>query len=177
MRTEDSTQSTSITHPAISSGVGRRRAIAAGVAAGVCGLTALASPKIVQGVQNGAENLGHQVLAHELNALETISLDDAIRAAEITKAAVQVIVVPLAQLVAFIGGDALGVLLASLNTATNILSTLHVSVAILTELRNTVSVWHKNVSTLPIALSSYAGANIDNAEKYLKALKKSIQSS
>jgi hypothetical protein len=177
MRTEESTQSAGTAHAAISSGVGRRRAIVAAVAAGVCGVTALASPKIVQGVQNGAENLGHQVLAHELNSLETISLDDAIEAAEITKAAVQVIVVPLAQLAAFIGGDALGVLLASLNTATNILGTLHVSVAALTALRNTVSVWHKNISTLPIALSSYVGANIDNAEKYLKALKKSIPSS
>jgi hypothetical protein len=177
MRTEESTHATSSGQATTTSGVGRRRALAAVAAAGVCGLTALASPKIVQGVQNGAENLGHQVLAHELNALETISLDDAIRAAEITKAAVQVIVVPLAQLVAFIGGDALGILLASLNTATSILNSLHVNVAVLTALRNTVSTWHKNISTLPIALSSYASANIDNAEKYLKALKKSVQSS
>jgi hypothetical protein len=177
MKTEESTQAPGSAQAKLSSAAGRRRALTVAAAAGVCGLTALASPKIVQGVQSGAENLSHQVLAHELNALETISLDDAIRAAEITRAAVQVIVVPLAQLAALIGGDALGILLASLNTATSILNSLHASVATLTALRNTVSAWHKNISTLPIALSSYATANINNAEKYLKALKKSIQSS
>src|SRR5215469_10001740 len=157
--------------------VGRRAILAGAVAAGACGVTALAAPQIVTKVQQGAENLEHQVLAHELAGLETVTLDDAIRAAEITRAAVQVIVLPLARLFAVLGGDALIVLLASLNAATNALSTLHINVAALTALRNTVSEWHAHISSLPIALTSYATANIDNAETYLKALKKSTQSS
>jgi hypothetical protein len=157
--------------------VGRRAIMAGAVAAGACGVTALAAPQLVAKVQQGAGNLEHQILAHELAALETVTLDDAIRAAEITRAAVQVIVLPLARLFAVLGGDALSVLLASLNAATNALSALHINVAALTALRNTVSEWHTHISSLPIALTSYATANIDNAETYLKALKKSTQSS
>jgi hypothetical protein len=174
MSTKESSQPTISTQ---SPQVNRRRALVVCAVAGACGITALAAPKIVQDVQSGAENLGHQALAHELDALETVTLDDAIRAAEITKAAVQVIVVPLAQLVALVGGDALGLLLASLNTATSVLNSLHVNVTALNALRNTMSDWHQNISSLPIALTSYASANIDNAEKYLKALKKSTQPS
>jgi hypothetical protein len=156
--------------------VGRRAVLAGVVAAGACGVTALAAPQLVSKVQQGAESLEHQVLAHELAALETVTLDDAIRAAEITRAAVQVIVLPLARLFAIIGSDALSILLASLDTATNALRTLHINVAALTALRNTVSEWHAHISSLPITLTSYATANIDNAETYLKALKKSTQS-
>ena len=112
--------------------VGRRAALAAVIAAGACGVAVIAGPKIVTDVEQGAENAAHQALAHELQSLESVSLDDAIRAAEITKAAVQLIVLPLAQLVSIIGGDALAVLLASLNTATNILGGLHINVAALT---------------------------------------------
>ncbi|MGO8946765.1 MAG: hypothetical protein ACLQUY_03680 [Ktedonobacterales bacterium] len=169
MSTKEATQT------ATSNRWGRRAAIAAAAAAGACGITALAAPRLVTDVEHGAENLGRQALAHELDALETISLDDAIRAAEITKAAVQVIVVPLARLVALIGGDALGILLASLNAATNVFNTIHVNVAALSALRSTVADWHTNIASLPIALTSYTTANIDNAETYLKALKKSTQ--
>ena len=157
--------------------VGRRALLAGAVAAGACGVTALAAPQIVSKVEQGAQNLEHQVLAHELAALETVTLDDAIRAAEITRAAVQVIVLPLARLFAVLGGDALSILLDSLNVATSALSALHVNVAAITGLRNTVSEWHAHISSLPIALTSYATANIENAETYLKALKKSTQSS
>ena len=171
MGTNETTHTT-----ATSGGVGRRAALAAVVAAGACGVAVLAGPQIVTDVKQSAENMAHQALAHELQSLESVSLDDAIRAAEITKAAVQVIVLPVAQLVAIIGGDALGVVLASLNTATNVLGSVHINVAALIGLRSTVGSWHSNIRSLPIALTSYATANITDAETYLKALKKSTQS-
>ena len=158
-------------------GVGRRTALTVLVAAGAAGVAVVAGPKIVSDVEQGASNLAHQALTHELDSLETVSLDDAIRAAEITKAAVQVIVLPLANLAAVVGGDALGILLASLNTATNVLNSVHIDVAALSALRNTVASWHKNIASMPIGLTSYLTSDINSAEIYLKTLKKSIQSS
>ena len=66
-------------------------------------------------------------------------------------------------------------LLASLTTATNVLGSVHISVAGLSGLRDTVASWHSHISSLPIALTSYTTANIVNAETYLKALKKQTQ--
>src|SRR5579863_9293323 len=130
-------------------GIVGRRALIGVAATGAVGAAALAVPQIRNGIEQGVQNMGQQVLNHELNALENVSLDDAIRAAEITKAAVQVIVLPLAKLVSVIGGDALGVLLASLTAATNVLGSLRINVVALTQLRDTVASWHNNISSLP----------------------------
>ncbi|MGO8948770.1 MAG: hypothetical protein ACLQUY_14180 [Ktedonobacterales bacterium] len=156
--------------------VGRRRALLGVVAAGAVGVTALAVPQIRNTLEQDAEALGRQALAHELASLEGVTLDEAIQAAEITKAAVLAIVVPLAKLVATIGGDGLAVLLASLTAATNLLASLHITVGVLSSFRDTVASWHTNISSLPIALTSYTTANLDNGETYLKTLKKHLQS-
>jgi hypothetical protein len=159
-----------------SGAVGRRRALLAVAAVGVSGVTALAVPQVRNALEQDAAALGRQALAHELASLEGITLDEAIKAAELTKAAVLAIVVPLAKLVATIGGDGLAVLLASLTTATNLLGSVHVTVAALSSFRDTVASWHTNISSLPIALTSYTTANLDNGENYLKTLKKHLQS-
>ncbi len=156
--------------------VGRRRALLAVVAtAGVLGVTALAVPQIRTTLEQDATALGRKALAHELASLEGIALDDAIKAAEITQAAVRLVVLPLAQLVATIGGDGLAVLLSGLTTATNVLGSVHISVAALSGLRDTVASWHAHIASLPIALTSYTTADIASAEAYLKALKKQTQ--
>ena len=80
-------------------------------ATGVVGVTALAIPQVRNSLEQEATALGRQALAHELASLEGITLDEAIKAAEITQAAVRLVVLPLAQLVATIGGDGLAVLL------------------------------------------------------------------
>jgi hypothetical protein len=157
-----------------SSPVGRR-ALLAVAATGVVGVTALAIPQVRNSLEQDATALGRQALAHELASLEGITLDEAIKAAEITNAAVRLLVLPLAQLVATIGGDGLAVLLAALTTATHVLSSVHITVAGLRGLRDTVASWHEHISSLPIALTSYATANITNAETYLKTLKKQTQ--
>jgi hypothetical protein len=155
--------------------VGRRRALLAVAATGVVGVTALAIPQIRTTLEQDAAALGRKALAHELASLEGIALDDAIQAAEITNAAVRLVVLPLAQLVATIGGDGLAVLLSGLTTATDALGSVHISVAGLRGLRDTVASWHEHIALLPIALTSYSTANITNAEAYLKVLKKQTQ--
>ena len=157
-----------------SSAVGRR-ALLAVAATGVVGVTALAIPQVRNSLEQDATALGRQALAHELASLEGITLDEAIKAAEITQAAVRLVVLPLAQLVATIGGDGLAVLLAGLTRATDVLSSVHITVAGLSGLRDTVASWHSHIASLPIALTSYTTANITNAEAYLKTLKKQTQ--
>jgi hypothetical protein len=157
-----------------SSSVGRRALLAA-TATGVVGVTALAIPQLRNSLEQEATALGRQALAHELASLEGITLDEAIKAAEITQAAVRLVVLPLAQLVATIGGDGLAVLLSALTTATNALGSVHVTVAGLSGLRATVASWHEHIASLPIALTSYATADIASAEAYLKTLKKQTQ--
>ena len=141
----------------------------------VCGVTALAVPQLRNTLEQDATALSRQALAHELTSLEGVTLDDAIQAAEITEAAVRFLVLPLAQLVATLGGDGLAVLLSGLTTATHVLGSVHVTIAGLSGLRNTVASWHSHISSLPIALISYPTANITNAEAYLTALKKQTQ--
>jgi hypothetical protein len=156
-----------------------RRALLAATATagvvGVCGVTALAVPQLRNTLEQDVTALGRQALAHELSSLEGVRLDEAIKAAEITQAAVRLLVLPLAQLVANLGGDGLAVLLASLTTATNVLGSAHITVTGLSGLRDAVASWHEHISSLPIALTSYTTANIANAETYLKALKKQTQ--
>ena len=157
-----------------SSAVGRR-ALLAVAATGVVGVTALAIPQVRNSLEQEATALGRQALAHELASLEGITLDEAIKAAEITQAAVRFLVLPLAQLVATIGGDGLMVLLSALTTATHVLSSVDITVAGLSGLRDTVASWHEHIASLPIALTSYATADIASAEAYLTTLKKQTQ--
>ena len=152
-----------------------RRALLAVAATGVVGVTALAIPQVRNSLEQEATALGRQALAHELSSLEGITLDEAIKAAELTQAAVRLLVLPLAQLVATIGGDGLAVLLAALTTATNTLGSIHITVAGLSGLRDTVASWHEHIASLPIALTNYATADIASAEAYLKMLKKQTQ--
>jgi hypothetical protein len=152
-----------------------RRALLAVAATGVVGVTALAIPQVRNSLEQEATALGRQALAHELSSLEGITLDEAIKVAELTNTAVRLVVLPLAQLVATIGEDGLAVLLSALTTATNALGSVHLTVAGLSGLRDMVASWHEHISSLPIALTSYTTANITNAETYLKALKKQTQ--
>ena len=89
------------------SAVGRRALLVVTATAGVvgvCGVTTLAAPQLRNTLEQDVTALGRQALAHELTSLEGVTLDDAIKAAEITQAAVRLLVLPLAQLVATIGG-------------------------------------------------------------------------
>jgi hypothetical protein len=144
----------------------------AACAAGVAGATQLA-PYAEQQLLDAER----QRVLQELANLEGVSLDAAIQAAEITRVAVQVIVLPLARLVSTLGGGALSLLLAAVTTARNVVSALHLPTATLDDLITLFTSWRDGAATLPIALDAYSTADIDSAEAYLRALKRAAAAS
>ncbi len=150
--------------------VSRRRIIAAAATVGVCGAAAVAAP---QAIPFAEQKLQAAALA-ELKSIEGVSLDAAIEAAEITRAAVKVIVLPVAQLVAFLGSGALGIVNLALQGAHDALAFFHLSTSVVDSLQTMVQSWQDGLNQLPISLSSYANADITSAETYLKALRKMV---
>jgi len=150
--------------------VSRRGLVTVAIAAGACAAGAAAAPKLVPLAE---EEIKTAALA-ELKELEGISLDAAIEAAELTRLAVSVIVLPVAQLVAFLGSGALALVIGALNAAHGALSFLHLSTDTVDALRTVVESWQAGLSSLPIALSAYTTADINSAEAYLRALKKVV---
>lgn len=150
--------------------VGRRALLGLAAAAGVCGLGAVAAPQIKQEI----DTLEREALLKELGQLEGITIDAAIAAAELTQAAVKLIVLPLARLLAFIGGNALDALISSIDTARAISAGLHITIPWLNELRALFASWRDNVEQLPITLTAITTADISSAETYLKALRQHI---
>jgi hypothetical protein len=150
--------------------VSRRRIITAAATVGVIGAAAIAAPQVVP----FAEKKLQEAALAELKSLEGVSLDAAIEAAEITRAAVKVIVLPVASLVAFLGSGALGLVIIALQGAHDALSFFHLSTTIVDEMQAMVQSWSDDLNQLPISLSSYADADITSAEAYLKALRKMV---
>jgi hypothetical protein len=157
--------------PSTGTRVGRRALLTLGALA-VCGGAAAATPYVTQRVEDAARAA---VLA-ELEQIEGIPIDAAIRAAEITRAAVQTIVLPVAQFVSLIGSNALGALLSAIDAARAAMKTFHLSTTMLDQFRVVVVSWQMSVTGLPIALDSYLIADIKSAETYLKSLKRMIDS-
>ena len=150
----------------------RRRALLALAALGVCGAGAVAAPHVVPAMDARISDAEHALLQREIGQVEGVSLDAAIRAAELTRAAVQVIVLPLARLMSFIGVHALDGLVLELETAHNLAAAVHISTTGIDQLHDLVTSWQGNIGSLPIALDAYTTADILSAERYLKALKK-----
>lgn len=151
--------------------LGRRALLTVG-ALGLCGAGVAVTPAIAQRLQE-AERAA--VLA-ELSQLEGTSLDAAIQAAEITRVAVQTIVLPVARFVALMGNGALSVLLGAIDAARAALAVVHVPTTVLDQFRLVVVSWQTGLTALPIALEAYLTADIQSAETYLKTLKRTIQS-
>lgn len=145
----------------------RRALIATAAVAGIGGVV-VAAPHVAPLVEQKAEQAA-------IGELEGVSIDAALKAAEITRTAVEVIVLPVARLVADLGSGALGLLLDTLGAAHNALAFVHASTATVDQLRTVVASWRTGVTGLPIALNAYATADIGSAETYLRALKKTVQ--
>jgi hypothetical protein len=128
------------------------------------------APHVWQRIQDAER----AALLAELAQIEGIPIDAAIRAAELTRAAVETIVVPLARFVAAIGRGALGLLLSVIDAAHTALVFVHASTTTLDAFRAVVASWQAGVTTLPIALDAYLTADIKSAEGYLRALKRMI---
>jgi hypothetical protein len=151
--------------------VGRRALLAVG-AVGLCGGVAAATPYIAERVQEAER----AAVLSELSQLEGVPLDAAIQAAEITRVAVQTIVLPVAQFVALIGSNALNVLLAAVDAARAAVAFVRGDTTVLDRFRLVIVSWQTGLSVLPIALNAYLTADIQSAETYLKTLKRVIES-
>jgi hypothetical protein len=151
--------------------VGRRRLLVAATAVGLCGVGAVAAPKLLPLAEQRLQQAALAAAQGELRQLEGVSLDAAIETAELTRAAVNVIVFPVARLVAALGSGALGVLLGTLDAAHNALAFVHAPTDTVDQLRAVIASWQRGVTSLPIALDAYANADIAAAETYLKALR------
>lgn len=166
--------------------LGRRALLTAGGAGLAVAGAAIAVPIAVH---NTEADVAHQVsaaadkaradLISELKALETdagiIGLDAAINAAGATLWATQHIFVPLSQLIATIGGDALGTLVSLLGQAASVLSFLRVDVTPLNNLSATLQTWQAAMQQVPAALQQGATQNVSGAELYLMALQKKLE--
>lgn len=149
----------------------RRRAFLALATAGVCGAGVVAAPHVGPYVEDRIHQAELDAVRGELSNLEGVSLDAAIQAAEITRAGVQIIVLPVARLVAAVGDGGLGLVLHTLDLAHAALSFAHAPTGPLDDLRSVVASWQQGMTALPIAVASYSTADITSAELYLKSLK------
>jgi hypothetical protein len=147
--------------------IGRRAFLATAATVTACGAGALAAPKL----ESKAQEMGRDAVLNEIGSLEGVSLDAAIRAAEITRAAVKILVLPLARFIALMGTGALSLLLGALDLARRAMSLLHLNTSVLDAFRDVVTSWQGGVASLPIALDTYTTADIDSGERYLRALK------
>jgi hypothetical protein len=145
----------------------RRALITTAAVAGLGGIV-IAAPRVAPVVEQHLEQAA-------IGELEGVSIDAALEAAQITRAAVHVIVLPVADLVAILGSGALDVLLGSLELAHNGLAVVHASTAAVDQLHAVVASWKAGLTALPIALNAYSNADISSAEAYLRALKKHVQ--
>lgn len=152
--------------------VGRRAFLATAATVTACGAGALAAPKLIPALESRAQDMARAAMLDELGSLEGVSLDAAIQAAEITRAAVKILVLPLARFVALVGAGALALLQKALELAHNMLSLVRLDTSVLDAFRSVVTSWQGGVASLPIALDRYTTADIDSGEKYLRALKR-----
>jgi hypothetical protein len=131
-------------------------------------------------LEKGAELAADEIrslLRHELGDLEGIALDEAIAAAELTRKAVELIVIPLARFLATTSGDGLQVLADTIAHAEAALEFLHLPTDGLPALAALLTTWRNNEAQLPIALKRFTDADITGAETYLKGVKAKVDGS
>jgi len=153
--------------------IGRRALLGTTLAAAaLCAAGAAASPVLIPAAEDRLRQAALDAALGELQQLEGVPIEAAIRAAELTRAAVRVIVLPVARLIALLGSGALSVLLGALTTAHNAVAFIHGDTTGVDALHSVVASWQSGLSTLPVSLDAYLNADITSAEAYLKALKR-----
>src|SRR5215469_4503783 len=111
-----------------------RRALVTTAAAAGLGGAVIAAPRVLPTVEQRVEQA-------TLSELESVSINAALEAAEITRAAVQVIVMPVVNLVTTVGNGALGLVLDALQLAHNTLALFHASTTVVDQLHVVVASW------------------------------------
>ena len=156
-------------HPDVANGgnVGRRALIVGLAVAAAAAATPFA---LTKGTELATDQI-RALLQRELGNLEGIALDEAIAIAELTRKAVALIVVPLADFLTNASGDGLQALIDTISSAEAVLNVAHLPTDGLPNLATLLTAWQRNEAQLPIVLQAYATANIDGAEQYLRAVK------
>lgn len=145
-----------------------RRALVVAAALVACGV---ATPFALQkGGELAADEI-RQLLRREIGDLEGVALDEALAVAELTRKAVELFLVPLAELLTTFSGDGLQALSDTVRHASDALQALHLPSDGLDDFARLLITWRTNEAQLPIALDHLANADIDGAETYLRALK------
>jgi hypothetical protein len=148
-----------------------RRALLTTAAVGAC---AVATPFVVgKGVELSEAEI-KALLQREIGTLEDIALDEAVQIAELTRKIVQYLVLPVAQFFTTISGDALGVLIGSLQKTEAVLGFVHVPIQPISGLIGILQGWQTNEQLFPAALKAMTNKDLGNAEAYLKKLKSKV---
>jgi hypothetical protein len=134
--------------------MGRRKLLMAATAVGLCGAGAVAAPRLLPLAEQGLQRAALDAAQGELRQLEGVSLDAAIKASELTRAAAHVIALPVARLSAALGSGALGLLVGALELAHTGLSLVHAPTNTVDLLR-VVASWESGIAALPITLDAY----------------------
>jgi hypothetical protein len=150
-----------------------RRALLGVAAATVVGVGA--GSAITPELESMLIERGRQAAFNELKILaEDVTIDEALKVAQWTRAAVLYIVRPLASLVATGGSDALSGLISAISNSEDALGHLAIHIGQLDQLKTLLTTWRDNLNQLPITLQAYVNADADSAAKYLTALKQKI---
>lgn len=142
-----------------SNAIGRRRAIIAGGSIVAAGLLVAEAPLAVK--------YGRRQLAIELAKLEGIAIDAASEAADATFAAVDLIVMPIADALAGISAESLDNLLIAVQA----LKAIGVDQDVIDNLSKLLTEWKGNVALFPATVQALEHTERDAGKKYLASLK------
>jgi hypothetical protein len=167
--------------------VGRRAALTAAGLTLCCGGAALVPFGIKKAVDTTSEDLqnafdaGRQAVLNELQSLEvegeTIGLDAALQAAEVTRMGVKIILLPVAHVQSFVTGHALDGVIAAISSARGLLEHFGQDLGWLDSCHDVLVSWREGIDQLPVTLDKYSSTDINGAERYLKALKAQVEHS
>lgn len=142
--------------------MGRRALIATG------GLTALGVGVLEAPL---AINFGRRLLAEELANLEGVGLDAASGAVDATYEAVNIIVMPVAQILSALSADSLESLIFVIDNARNIPGIDSNTRQGLDAMALMLTKWKGNVALFPRTIADLEGVQRDAGKRYLTALK------
>lgn len=163
-----------------------RRALIATAGVGVCAAGVALTPLAIRDASQFASDQAHQALTNgiaqgeqaiinDLGQIEGVALDDAIAVAELTRLAVQYVVLPVSKVAAFTGDALLSGLNQALTATQQGLNDVHIHISQISSMQQIVQSWHDNLHQLPIAITAYSTADIISAENYLKALRAKVK--
>ncbi len=159
-----------------------RRALIAAAGLGVVGIAVAEKDQILKGAGNLAEqeiqnaiNAGRRELAKELVNLEGIGIDVAENVADITHNAVQLFVLPIANLLAGLTEITLDVASAAVEKAQGFSQLVGLDIQALKTLDGILKTWKANVAVFPIAVASLNNQDTKAAKDYLTNLKAKLE--